>query len=546
MKSILNGIQIGYFLFTNEKNKSWKQIDLSISVRYNKIRYRVNEREAFMSFLNRFFSTNNSQENNHNITFIKEEVQSIEEIDESIFDSNELLEITSNGVLDTNSTLAIRKMQHNLKILVEKTKQEGKISQFMLIRDDDFFPYDWEWRVSSKATCLEKVALNLSLELKKQYALEKAGLVKYTLGMQLPVTEEETENALSQIDKELGNLYVPVHFRSTKHFTVNTPLGVTGKYNAVAQNRKFTIMDNINFFLSSKYSYSIAYHDAYLDVTHESLPISKEAIVLIEESKYPEVIKNPIISEQLKSRKVIVYRGDEFVAINMVLSEQGILPSQIGDNYFHYDDEVKVIIEQSIQDLAKTNHLLYDQSHGGKNGHFTDFFDGKNLDYSNSIEQFVQFLKSKFPNHSQIITTQTIQNAIFASQIVETIGTQDLLNAIEEYNLIMQKQLQNDLEAYKMDRRKITPEISELFQKTVERIQTYYSCNEKKCYSLEIQIQIEEAIQHFYQDHTVQEQLISANTIWNTLNQTINLDCQSNEILKDSNMIGQEEHRKQM
>lgn len=496
-----------------------------------------------MALLDRLFGKKYSPNEDKDITFIKEDVQSVEEIDESVFDNNELLEITSEGVLDTNSSFAIRKMQHNLKILVEKAKKAGKIDQFMLIRDDDFFPFDWEWKVSSKNTCLEKVTLNLSLELKKQYALEKSGFVKYAFGMQLPVTEEEMDKALKQVDKELGNVYVPVHFRSTKHFTINLPLGATGRYNSVAENRNFTIMDNIDSFLSSHYGYSIADRDAYLDVTHESLPISKDAVVLIEESKYHEIIKDPIISEQLKTRRVIVYRGDEFVAINMILSEQGILPSQMGDKYFHYDQEIESIIEKSIQDLATKNHLLYKQTHGGSNGHFTDFYDGKNLDYQTSIEQFAQFLKSKFPNHSQIITAQTIQNAIFASQIIETIGTQNLLSAIEEYNLMMQKQLQNDLEAYKMDRKKVTPEISELFQKTVERIQTYYLHNEKNHYSLEIQIQIEDAIQHFYQDHTVQEQLISANTIWNTLNQTINLDYQSSEVSRNGD-IG--EHRKQM
>lgn len=497
-----------------------------------------------MSLLNKLLGKEESQ-NKDKYSVQEKSFNSIEKIDESIFESAELLQIAGEGVLDTNSPLAIRKMQHNLKILTQKAKQEGKIDRFMLIRDDDFFSLDWQWRVSSKNTCILKTRLSLSDTLRTEYALEEAGLVNRVHGLLLPVSKEDTDKALSNVDKDVGSLFVPAHFRSTKHFTINTPLGVTGNYNSVAQNRNFTIMDDISSFLSSGYGYSVAYRDAYLDVTHESLPISKEAIVLIEESRYHKIIEDPIISEQLKSRKVIVYRGDEYLAINMILSEQGILPSQMGDKYFHYDEEIQSIIDTSVQDLAKTNHLLYNQNHGGPNGHFTDFYDEKNLDYQNSIEQFVQFLQSRFPEHSQIITTQTIQNAIFAGQIIKTIGTKDLLHAIEEYNVLFQKQFYENVKSYVQDRSKITPEISEIFQKTVMRIQVYYLGNEKDTYDIETQKLLEDKIQHFYQDRTVQEQLVCANTIWNTLHQTINLEYQSSNPTQNGDVESQEEYRRQ-
>ena len=105
-------------------------------------------------------------------------------------------------------------------------------------------------------------------------------------GINIPIPQENIDETLELIDKDTGSILLPVKFRSTKHFTVNTPLEVTGDYNTVSLDRTYTIIDNIDSFLSKGYGYSVAYHDAYLDVSHESLPVSLDAVVLIEESKY--------------------------------------------------------------------------------------------------------------------------------------------------------------------------------------------------------------------------------------------------------------------
>ena len=88
------------------------------------------------------------------------------------------------------------------------------------------------------------------------------------------VIPSEYEEARKKLPKELGYINNPVKFRSTKHFTVNTPLGYTGEYNQVESNRNFTIIDSLDNISRSGYAYSISYFDAYLDITHENLPIS--------------------------------------------------------------------------------------------------------------------------------------------------------------------------------------------------------------------------------------------------------------------------------
>ncbi len=51
----------------------------------------------------------------------------------------------------------------------------------------------------------------------------------------------------------------------------------------------------------------------------------------------------------------------------MLLTELGVLLSQIGSKYCFYDQEIKEIIINSIKRLAKDYGLLFDKGHGGRN-----------------------------------------------------------------------------------------------------------------------------------------------------------------------------------
>ncbi len=449
---------------------------------------------------------------------INSNLQSINDVELESKDL-ELVEITNNGILDTSSLENIEKFKNNLKYLIDKAKKTKKIDKFMIIRDDNFFPYDWKWRVSSKDTGYEKVSLTLSTELKKQYALKKAGITSNINGINIPISEDEIQKAICKfnIDEQFGKVNLPVVFRSTKHFTVNTPLESTLNYNNVETNRNFTIIDNINFFIKSGYGYSVSYRDAYLDVSHEDLPISDEAIVLIEKSKYETIMKNPVISKQLSMRKVVVYTGDEYLAINMVLSELGVLPSTVGGMYANYDEETNKILKESIKKLASDNNLLYDKSHGGINGHFTDYYDTKNNDVNNEISHFVEFLKLEFKDYATLITEDNIKDKNYCSKIVQTIGIEKLISAIDKYNKITENNFNTNFQNYKEERDNVTPEISSIFKMTLNRIKNYYKNNENIFYPPELKEEIEENIRCFFQKSKIEEQLTAAKSLWKIL-----------------------------
>ena len=422
----------------------------------------------------------------------------------------------SDEILDTNSRETIEKFKHNLEILIKRAKEKGKVDKFMLIREDDFFPDGWEWRVLSKNTNLEKVCTRLSYELRKAYALEQKGINPYSEIMGINIPNESYEQPIQDIadeEKTLGDILLPSRFRSTKHFTVNTPLEVTGNYNSVHTNRDYVIMDDVNEFLASEYGYSISYRDAYLDISHESLPISTGAIVLIGDENYDRIMSDEKIASQLAQRRVIRFKGDTDIAINMILTERGALPSQVSPQYADYDDEIRTILDSSIRELAEKNHLFFDKSHGGQlkldgGGHFSSYYDDKNQDYEKALNEFIRFLRQKFPEHEELLPEHLKLTENTSYEIVKKIGTTKLLEAIDEYNELASKRIEQTLEEYKKDRKNITPEIHQKFVETIHLIDDFYKKN-TDCESREQ----EEAIQKFIQGDTVSEQLQAAESV---------------------------------
>ena len=418
-------------------------------------------------------------------------------------------------VLDATSPELIERYKHNLKILIAKAKKDRKVDTFKLIREDDFFPIGWEWRVLSKNTEVELGNIPLSLEVRDAYALEQHGYDPYKKSKEMFIPHIQDRNTVIQqclkgTDINLAAILLPARFRSTKHFTINTPLEVTGSYNQVPMKRDYIIIDDIDSFLSSGYAYSVAYRDAYLDISHESLPISPNAVVLIDDEKYERIVSDERIAKELEQRRVIRYRGDEAVAINMILTEMGVLPSQVSPYHAEYDSDIRSILETSISNLAKNNQLLFQRGHASvinpKHGHFSSYYDDKNKDYESEIEEFYNFLRAKFPEHLELLKSGSVKNNM---DIVYEIGTENLLQAIREYNESVQTRIEQRREEYINDRKSITPDIHQIFVDTVALI----NCCYKDCENYGLYSEAEESIRKFFQAGTVAEQLEAAQVV---------------------------------
>lgn len=436
--------------------------------------------------------------------------------DNVTFESDNIVKITSDQVLDTSDPMNIAKYKNNLKLLVEDAKKAGLVDKFMVIRNDDFFPYDWQWRVASKDTAIELPKSSFSYQLRRELAIKKAGYdsdisAKDSFFNDIFVPEDEIRNQLSMMGENVGRIASPVHFRSTKHFTVNTPLSYTGEYNWVDNDRTFTILDSMDNFLNSGYAYSASYVDAYLDITHEGLPISNQAIVLIEEERYQQLIGNHNLMNYLKDRKVVVYRGDSAVAINMILTEIGVLPARPGNRYMTYDLETLEILENSMKSLCEQNGIAYHQGHGnifGKGGHFSDNYDGLNYDCEKYQQQFLNFLKEQVPECRDVLSLIIFRDSEAARRAIQLIGVERLLMLVEQYNQLSEKALEERYQLYKQDRLTITEDISNIFKRTVKAIDTRYKNPDDT-----IDLEDKNLIKIFFHASRVNEQLLAATTL---------------------------------
>lgn len=472
-------------------------------------------------------------------TIPKEQIPKIEEPDIIIEDSDELLEIATTEILDTTSKEAIAKFKHNLKTLYKRLNETGTIEKIVAIRDDDFYPYDDNWVVASNNTTIEETNLQLSTRIRERLAIKQAGLDKKIGNISIPPSREEMSEALKKVDKNIASISMPAHFRSTKHFTINTPLGATGAYNGVPTERNFTIIDNADELINSGYTYSIAPRDAYLDVTHEPLKLSNQAIVMIKDEKYEKLKNNKDLIEQLKDKKVIIYHGDETLAIDMVLTQIGVIPTRVGTAY--YEDPIGLAnqkTEEKLKRIAAEKNILYDQSHGGeKFGHFTSHLDDLNPDWNNAIIDLELFLKEKFPNIP--ITSSSITKIEGIDKLIDLAGEEQLIKAIQEYNVVVHNKIDSARKKHIEERTSLPEDISNMFKQTVKRINNFYKNNEKVNYTADELRSLEEDIRLFFQAPTVEEQLQKASIILKSMSNRKNNEL--NDMLNDSDKEIEEE-----
>ena len=367
--------------------------------------------------------------------------------------------IVESGILDTENPISIEKYKRNLAKLVEKAKRDQSVSKFFLIRNDDFFPEDYYWRVNSYTNG----EFRILTKVKKQERKSAVSFLEWLKGV--------GEDNISAMDESIL-LYYPAKFSPNKHFTINTALGLTGEYNFVNANRLYTIIDTIDNFLESGYGYSLAPWDAYLDVAHEPLKISKEAIVLIPIDKKEEIASNPRLVEELSKRKVVFFKGNRDLAINMLLTENGALTTRLMND--QHDLEVSTIIESSIKELCYLNNLDYAVPHG-MGGHFTSYIDQYETSDDDWLKSFVNYINEETGtevidyNDVDRYKTESVRQTNWNKGIDE-IGATRFEELLDSFNCMAKDTIEKKKATYLEDRKKVTPKISALFKDTFNMV----------------------------------------------------------------------------
>lgn len=421
------------------------------------------------------------------------------------------------GFIDTENPETIQKYKDNLNYLADEIKNSGRQDKFMLIREDDNFPYGYKWELSSASTQVEAIKNPLTTAIRREIARSnhpESQSQSIGIGFMVPGLNDDSaqiSEEASKLDPSVGVIYGPAHFRSTKHFTINTALGHTGSYNQVESNRNFTIIDTIDNFENSPYRYSLAYEDAYVDATHEQLEISEGATVLMSKERYEELKDNQELMDEIAKRKLVLYSGDESTAINMYLTELGIFPNNVGWNYHDYDQELVGILDDSIKKLAVETDTPYGLGHGNINdagGHFSSFFDDQNQDYYDWERGFLTILSNKFPDSKYALRVMSDYSA--AEYFVAEAGLENVMTAIKEINDNYFNKVDAERQRYDKERASLSNEDKQLMRNTVRRICDYFKNTDNYSAS---RSEIYGPIQTFYQAKEVQAQIEAARQI---------------------------------
>lgn len=64
----------------------------------------------------------------------------------------EVTQISKDNFIDTNNEENIKKYHENLKNIISDTRSKGYVDKYVIIRNDDFFPNNYEWLLNCKYT----------------------------------------------------------------------------------------------------------------------------------------------------------------------------------------------------------------------------------------------------------------------------------------------------------------------------------------------------------------------------------------------------------
>lgn len=137
--------------------------------------------------------------------------------------------------------------------------------------------------------------------------------------------DEEYENF-----KKMTYQYSPLstQFRCTVHFTLN---GLVSNHSKGAfDNKNFIVIDKLSKHLGTDDFRSIRMEDTFV---FGEFPISNEAIILINESKYKQLLES---YPYLNTYNVVLFKGDEKLATEMLLASMNIVPEKIETHSAEY------------------------------------------------------------------------------------------------------------------------------------------------------------------------------------------------------------------
>ncbi len=218
----------------------------------------------------------------------------------------------------------------------EQLNKEYTINDFALIRTSNFLPEDHIIKPICDipfVTNINNVAHSAIFKILK----ERDNINVYD--------ENEYEKF-----KELVNKYSPLssQYRSTIHFTINGL--VTSHGQGYFDDQDFIIIDKLNKHLGIDNIRCIRMEDTFIS---GNFNISNESIILINKEKYEKLKQK---NYWLNKYNVVLYEGNEKLAVEKVLLEMGITPEKIEAHSSKYSERTNSY-ESYLDDISKKYNI---------------------------------------------------------------------------------------------------------------------------------------------------------------------------------------------
>lgn len=159
-----------------------------------------------------------------------------------------------------------------------------------------------------------------------------------------------------QFSKELDEFNIYSEFyRSTVHFTINGLVGnhLLGNFS----NRPYIILEPLKYHVVDQSLTGMRVEDTYFN---DDLSLSNESILLIPHNMFEATINNEEYLETLKKFNVVVFDGNDELAVRVVLDSLGY-DSFIINNHGYVDNVQANKMDKCVTDFAKHNNISMDK-----------------------------------------------------------------------------------------------------------------------------------------------------------------------------------------
>lgn len=233
----------------------------------------------------------------------------------------------------------------------------------------------------------------------------------------------------------ITNTYLPYssQYRSTVHFSVNGLVSSHAKGDF--SNRNFIIIDPLSYHLQNSDIRAFRMEDTYMygDVT-----LSPQAVIMINKDKYEELV---LQYPELENYNIVLYVGDEKIAVEMYLNHIGIVSEKIEEHgskehiCTNLINEFRKNLKESYQIDSEPHWLSKEYREDDENSLIIwNYYD--NLFYTHLLNS-MNVKEPEFSIRLSNLLNMSLEeeNKEYIKQVIRKIGLEHFKVIVDEFNL---------------------------------------------------------------------------------------------------------------